>query len=142
MRRDKIEIYIHIIWTVYDRHPLITPKLEEDLFPIICDIGDRHKVKTLGINGTTDHVHWLTKFSSTTRLCDLVKDAKGASSLFANDVLGNFKWRPTYAAFSVSRWNTRQIAEYIARQKEHHANGTTRARLESDDEEYKILDGE
>ncbi len=142
MRLDKIEIYIHIIWTTYDRHPLISPEIEADLFPIICEIGERHKVKTLAINGTPDHVHWLTKFSSTTRLCDLVKDAKGASSLAANDILRNFKWRPTYAAFSVSRWNVRQIAEYIARQKEHHAEGTIKLALESMDEALEIPDGE
>jgi REP element-mobilizing transposase RayT len=57
------------------------------MFPIIYEIGERHGIKTLAMNGTRDHLHWLTKFSSTTRLCDLVKDAKGASSRFANSKL-------------------------------------------------------
>ena len=103
------------------------------MFPLICNIGESHGVKTLAINGTPDHLHWLTKFSSTTRLCDLVKEAKGASARSAIQELGHFKWRPTYAAFSVSRWNTRQIADYISRQKEHHANGTVKLALESSD---------
>ena len=134
VRRDKIEIYLHFIWVVYDRHQLITPQIETDMFPIICEMGGRHGVKTLAINGIPDHVHWLVKYSSTTRTCDLVKDAKRVSSAFANGALGNFQWRPTYAAYSVSRYHVRRIINYIARQKEHHAAGTTIDALESNDD--------
>ena len=142
VRHDKIEIYIHLIWTVYDRHLLITPAIEADMFPIIYEMGTRHKVKTLALDGMPNHIHWLVKDASTTRTCDLVKDAKGASSAFANGVLGDFKWRPTYAAYSVSRWDVLKITDYIERQKEHHREGTTRKRLESEDEKVEIRDGE
>ena len=143
VRHDKIEIYVHFIWTVYDRRPLITPAIEDDLFPIIHQMGERHKVKTVALNGVADHIHWLTKYSSTTRTCDLVKDAKGASSAYANGVLGNFKWRPTYAAYSVSRWNMKLIVDYIQRQKEHHDAGSTHSNLESNDDGVgEIADGE
>jgi putative transposase len=134
MRHDKIEIYAHILWTTYDRHPLISPQLEAELFPLICNIGESHGVKTLAINGMPDHLHWLAKFSSTTRLCDLVKEAKGASARLALKKLDYFKWRPTYAAFSVSRWDIRNIAGYVAGQKEHHASGDLKMALESGDE--------
>ena len=132
MRYDKIEIYAHLIWTTYDRHPLITPELEADLFPVLCEMVERHGGKTLAVNGVPDHVHMLVKYSSTTRTCDLIKDVKGASSSFLNEQLGDFKWRPTYAAFSVSRWDVNKIANYIARQKEHHAEGTIIEALEAD----------
>jgi hypothetical protein len=67
----------------------------------------------------------------------LVKDAKATSAQLAITRLGHFKWRPTYAAFSVSRWNTRKIADYIERQKEHHENGTLKMPLESGDESHE-----
>ena len=142
MRRDKIEIIIHIMWTTWNRDFLLTPELEIDLFPILIEMGERHKAKTIRVNGVPDHVHWLVKFSSTTRLCDLVKDAKGTSSQFLNEQLGNFKWRPTYAAYSVSPWNVRQIAAYIAGQKEHHALKTFKPRLEPGQDQDAFVDGE
>ena len=141
MRHDKIEIYIHLIWTTWDRERWITPEIEFDLFPIINEMGVRHGAKTLALNGTWDHVHWLVKYSSTTRTCDLVKDAKGTSSKWANHQLPAFKWRPTYAAFSVSRWNVRSLCRYIGAQKEHHALHTTQPELESHDED-EIPDSE
>ena len=139
MRHDKIEIYIHFIWTTWDRHRWISPELEVDLFPILIALGERHHAKTLAINGVPDHLHWLVKYSSTTRTCDLIKDAKGNSSEWMGNQIEWFKWRPTYAAYSVSRWDVRKICEYIGAQKEHHANGTADRRMESRDE---IPDGE
>ena len=140
MRHDKIEIYIHIMWTTWNREFLLTPAVEADLFPILIAMGERHKAKTLALNGVPDHLHWLVKFSSTTRLCDLVKDAKGTSSQALNERMGNFKWRPTYAAYSVSHWNVRQIADYIGRQKEHHAHKTVKDILEPDENQDFIAD--
>lgn len=137
MRHDKIEIYIHLIWTTWDREPLITPTLERDLFPIMCEIAERHGAKMLAVNGVSDHVHLLVKFASTTRLCDLVKDLKGTTSRTVNEREVLFKWRPTYAAFSVSRWNVRALAKYIGHQKEHHQAGTIIDVFESDGEDFK-----
>ncbi len=142
VRGDKIEIYVHFIWTTFDRQEWLTPKLEVDLFPIIIGLGERHGCRTMAINGVTDHMHWLVKYSSTTRTCDVAKDAKGNSSEWLGNQIESFKWRPTYAAFSVSRWNVRKICNYIARQKEHHLQGTTDSRLESEDKWLEIPDGE
>ena len=102
------------------------------MFPIICAMMERHNAKVLGINGVGDHVHLLVKFASTTLLCNAVKDAKGTSSHFAHETILGFKWRPTYAAFSVSRWDVPRILDYIARQKEHHADGTLKPQLEGE----------
>ena len=140
MRHDKIEIYIHLIWTTWDRTPWLTPDLEAELFAILGAMFKRHNALPILINGVPDHVHCLVKFSSTTLLCDMVKDAKGVSSRWANERLGYFKWRPTYAAFSVSRWDVPLIRDYIANQKEHHGADTTNARLEGSDED-EIWDG-
>jgi hypothetical protein len=42
----------------------------------------------------------------------------------------DFKWQGSYAALSVSRWDVRKIANYIARQHEHHVQGTALDALE------------
>lgn len=140
VRGDKIEIYVHFIWTTWDRHEWITPELEAELFPLINSLGQERGVKTLALNGVPDHIHWLTKYSSTTLTCDLVKEVKAISSGWMGDRLEWFKWRPTYAAFSVSRWDIPRIRAYIENQKAHHSQGTTRKRLESADELAEIAD--
>ena len=47
-----------------------------------------------------------------------------------NGILGNFRWRPTYAAYSVSRWDVPMIINYIRNQKLHHADKTCEILLE------------
>ena len=35
MRKDKIEVYIHLMWTTYGRNFLLTPEIEKTLFPLL-----------------------------------------------------------------------------------------------------------
>ena len=141
MRRDKIEIYLHLIWTTWDRHPFITPKLEEPIYDLTRAMLERHNSYTVAIGGVADHLHLLARVASTTVLCEMVKDAKGSSSRWATSQGHTFKWRPTYAAFSVSLWDIEMVKHYILNQKEHHAQGTTDNILEMADEKVEFFDG-
>ncbi len=135
-RRDKVEIYLHLMWTTRDREPLISPEWEEELFAVMHEMLERHRCGLVASGGVEDHVHLLITFHATTCLSDLMKDLKGTSSRFAGGRVDNFKWRPTYAAFSVSRWDVRKIKKYILNQKEHHAQGTFKDALECCGEVY------
>lgn len=42
MRRDKVEIYLHLIWTTWDREPYITPDLEAPIFDLTRAMVERH----------------------------------------------------------------------------------------------------
>lgn len=94
-------------------------------------------LNVLALGGVADYLHLLICVASTNRLCDLVKDAKGATSRWATAQGAPFKWRPTYAVFSVLRWDVPKIKDYILCQKAHHADGLTRPALEVSDEELK-----
>ena len=142
MRRDKIEIYLHLIWTTWDREPLITPAWEERIYDLTQAKVELNGGRTLAIGGIADHLHLLVAVSSTTLFCDLVREAKGATSRLVAESGDAFKWRPTYAAFSVSRWNVAQIRSYVRRQKEHHGANSTIAKLEASDEEMVFFDGD
>ncbi len=135
-RRDKVEIYLHLLWTAWDRQPFINPEWEADLYAILGEMAHRNKCILVAEGGIEDHVHCLVTLHATTRLCDLIHDMKGNSSKFAHEHCADFKWRPTYAAFSVSRWDVPKIKNYVRGQKEHHRDGTTRDGLENFDEEY------
>jgi REP element-mobilizing transposase RayT len=124
-RRDKVEIYLHLMWTTWDRLPLIAPEWEANLYGVLHSVIDKNGCFLIASGGMADHVHLLVSIRSTTRTCDLIKDLKGTSARFCLDRVPEFKWRPTYAAFSVSRWDTEMIQNYLRGQKRHHSEGTT-----------------
>ncbi len=132
MGRDLTEIYLHLIWATWDRLPLITPVIERDIHRLIGSEIVKQKCTVIELNGVEDHVHVLVRFQVTASLPEIIQQAKGVSSREVNrhQTDFTFKWRGTYAAYSVSRWDVEKIANYIRRQKEHHVNGTTKPQLE------------
>ncbi len=66
-------------------------------------------------------------------LAEIIKQIKGASSLFVNDTLQpavHFKWQGGYSALTVSRWDLAKVINYVRNQKEHHARGSIKQQLE------------
>lgn len=124
MRRNKLALYLHIVWGTWDRLPLITPDIERRLHRNIESEAQKMKCTVLALNGTLDHVHLVASFPTTITIADLVKQVKGVSSHFVNETLQpetQFKWQGGYAALTVSRWDLSKIIGYVKRQKEHHA---------------------
>ncbi len=135
-RRDKVEVYLHLLWTTWDRMALVDSSWENELYALLCSRAQNKKCVPIVCNGMPDHVHLLLALHSTTPICDLLKSLKGTSAELGMDRCDFFKWRPTYAAFSVSRWDVPMIKNYILNQKFHHLGHTTEDRLEFCDEEY------
>ena len=83
------------------------------------------KCLVLGVNGAEDHVHVLARMHATTSVAELVKQLKGSSShLIGHEIGLAFRWQGYYGAFTVSQNGVKRVLEYIARQKEHYAQGT------------------
>jgi REP element-mobilizing transposase RayT len=81
----------------------------------------------LALNGTADHVHVILSIPTTVTTADLVKQLKGSSSHFVNELLHPqmpFKRQGSYGAFTVSRWDVEKIVGYVQNQKQHHAGAT------------------
>lgn len=133
MRHNKLALYVHLIWTTWDRMPLIDERWEGDLYRVIEDETRTHGCKVLAMGGISDHVHLLIEMPATVVLAEVVKQIKGVSSHTANERLmtqGSFKWQASYAAFTVSRWDVARVKGYIKKQKEHHYAGSTLPQLE------------
>jgi REP element-mobilizing transposase RayT len=125
MRRNKLSLYVHFVWTTWDRLPLITPAIERALYRNIIESAQSLGCRVLAINGVEDHVHVFLALPSTVSIAELVQKMKGASAHFVNNQMAleyHFKWQGFYGAFSVSRWDISKIINYIKNQKEHHAN--------------------
>ena len=141
MRRNKLRLYLHLVWATWDRHPLITPEIERPLYRCIQKEAKDKGCKVLALNGVADHVHLLVSFPATITIAELVKQVKGVSSYFVNQSLKpttEFKWQGFYGAFTVSRWDVDKVVHYVKRQKEHHAANDVwpdwEATFEKDDE--------
>jgi putative transposase len=138
MRRNKLALFLHLVWATWDRLPLITPRIERRLYRCVENEARDQGCAVLALNGVTDHVHLVISFPTTITIANLVKQIKGVSSHFVNAVLSpdtRFKWQGSYGAFTVSRWDVDKIVRYVKRQKEHLAANDLRAEWEEAFEE-------
>jgi REP element-mobilizing transposase RayT len=123
MRRNKLALYLHLVWATWDRLPLLTPEIERRVYRNIESEARGMGCTVLAINGMPDHTHLGLVIPTTITIANLVKQVKGVSSHFVNETLKpgfEFKWQGSYGAFTVSRWDVDKIVNYIKRQKEHH----------------------
>lgn len=128
MRRSKVEIYVHCVWTTHERKCWITPQIERAIYHCIEGQARNLGCVVLSINGTEDHVHLLVQLSTTTSIANLMKQVKGVSSALVNDrtdITERFRWQEGYGAFSVSRSHLNRVIAYIQNQKVHHTTGDT-----------------
>jgi putative transposase len=125
------QLYVHLVWSTYERHPLITPEIQEMVYSCIHSECKRLRVDVLAIGGIADHVHLLLRFPASISLSSLVKQIKGSTShLVTNRSTQPFKWQGGYGAFTVSKKELDMIAQYISNQESHHHESTIWPSLE------------
>jgi len=131
------QIHIHAVFAVQNRISLISKDWQERLYKYIVAIMQKHGHKILSIGGMADHVHILFGFRPTQSLSALMQEVKRDSSEWINQnkfAGGRFSWQEGYGAFSYSKSQISNVANYIENQEKRHAKKTFT-------EEYrKILD--
>lgn len=138
MRQSKVEMYVHCVWAVSNRLPLLDEQIERAVHRCIEAEAKRLGCDVLAIGGMPDHVHLLVKMPSRLSLLQLMKQVKGVSSRFIHDRLrGNesLYWQEGYGAFSVSPRHVAAVKEYVKGQKAHHAANQLHAAWEETDED-------
>jgi putative transposase len=123
MSQSYTNLLYHIIFSTKDRKPVITEDYQPRLYEYIGGILRGTGGISLGINGTEDHVHVLTKLRPDRALSDVLRDLKANATGWMHDVfpaLEDFSWQRGYGAFTVSYSNVDEVRNYIARQEEHH----------------------
>jgi REP element-mobilizing transposase RayT len=127
MREPYTQLYLHLVWSTWDRLPLITPEIEPRVYAAIAE-----KVRELGcepyaIGGISDHVHLLLRFTTTITIAQITKEVKGSSSHLVTHVITPeefFKWQGGYGAFTIRKSEVPIVKAYILNQKQHHHAGT------------------
>ncbi len=115
--------FYHTVFSTKDRAGLITPELEERLYPFMGGIVRDLGCTLLKVNGISDHVHLLVRYRADLSHSDLLRHIKGRSSKWVNEeypLRGHFSWQEGYGGFTVSKSLVPAVEAYIAGQKEHH----------------------
>jgi len=123
MSHSYYNVWIHAVFATKDRQELITPDLEEDLYPFLFaefkELGCKLKI----VNGLSDHIHCLFMLDAQKSYAAVMKQIKGASSYYINHqnlINEKFSWQKGYAVFSVSNSEVDKICDYIKKQKLKH----------------------
>lgn len=129
------QIYYHIVFGSKNHRLTLTEEFSNELYKYISGIIRNKNCKLYQINGSREHIHFLSDLHPSICLADYMKDIKVSSSIWLK-AHGKFPafdgWAEGYAAFTVSHHDRNRVIEYIKNQKEHH-------KRESFFEEYKRL---
>lgn len=93
----------------------------------------------LKVGGVEDHVHLLMGLKPVHRISDFVRELKKAGSSWIRQTAEEqFHWQDGYSIFSVSVAALVDVANYIARQEEHHRKETFEDELKRLLEEHGV----
>jgi REP element-mobilizing transposase RayT len=126
------QLVYHIVFSTKDRRPLITAKLEAELYPYIGGILREQGGKLLEIGGAQDHVHLVARLHPATSVAEIVRLIKANSSKWLRERgdLGKWLgWQTGYSAFSVSASQVAAVRRYVKNQREHHRRRNSKEEL-------------
>jgi putative transposase len=116
-------VWLHLVWATLERRPLLTknvaPKLSAYLHDYAMQKGIYMKINFVN----PDHVHALIDLPTQFSIEEIMQLFKGASSHWVNEqnlIPEKFGWGRGYGVFSVSESSVPDVANYIAKQEEHH----------------------
>ena len=122
-----VSSYYHCVFSTKERRPLITPGLQERLWPYLGGIARQNEMKAIEIGGVADHVHILLSLPSTLSIAKAMQLIKGGSSKWVHESFPEhrlFGWQVKYGAFGVSVSLMDKTIQYIQSQAEHHRKMT------------------
>ncbi|OCR02663.1 transposase [Oscillatoriales cyanobacterium USR001] len=126
-------LYYHLVWATKERHPLIVPERETELYGYIINKADILNSITHAIGGTENHIHLVASIPPTLSIADFVKNIKGSSAHYFNKNWQNpnkFGWQEGYGIFSLGQKQIDEAVAYVLNQKIHHSQGSVNRYLE------------
>ena len=123
MKIEYKNLYIHFIFSTYERQKLISEKNRVRIEKYITGIVNNNSCKLYAIYANPDHMHSLVSRSpeiSEEQLATIVTDS---SERFINENKlsnGKFSWQRSASAYSISKSDIDKVCKYILNQAEHH----------------------
>ena len=120
-------IWLHLIWETLAREPMLHREAAVRASKFLTDYSLEKGIYMKINYFNADHTHALIDLPTNKCVEDVIQLFKGGSSFWINDqklLRGHFAWGRGYGAFSVSHSDVERVANYIARQGEHHKKRT------------------
>ena len=136
MRAPFTQLYVHLVWSTWDRVPTITSEAQSLVTAIALSKCEELKCQPIAIGGMEDHVHFLIRLHPAIAIATLVGEIKGASSHLINQRIKmpeKFRWQGAYGAFTLRKDEVEQVSNYVHNQKVHHKENTLIPLLEQTD---------
>ena len=124
MPQSLSHVIIHLVFSTKNRHPFITKKIRDRLYPYIAQVIREHGSECYRVGGVEDHVHLAIRLSKTETIAKVVSLVKTSTSKWLKGIspsLEKFAWQEGYGAFSISPKGLDALLDYIDHQEEHHA---------------------
>ena len=100
---------MHLVWTTWDRTPILTDDIRPEAFRIIGAKCQSLGAQVVALGGISDHVHLLVRLPMTLSIALLLKEIKGASGhALAKHAIADgefFKWQGAYGPSQSVRMN-------------------------------------
>jgi putative transposase len=125
--------YYHIVWATKRRLPLINSPIEAIILRTVEQKCAELRCKLLAVNTALDHIHTAVAIPPAIAVADVIGNLKGTSSRAINLTLeqtDRFRWQESYGVLTFGETALPFVRNYIARQKEHHQQGSTYDYLE------------
>ena len=127
-------LYYHVVFATKGRAPLITPALEDVIYPTVLHKSKQLECFVHALNGIADHVHIAVTIPPKIAISDYVQQIKGVSSRKVNqhtpDADERFHWQKGFSVHSYGQKMLPTVVQYIEAQKQHHADDTVLRYLE------------
>jgi putative transposase len=122
-----VKIWIHAVWTVKNRKPILTSEVRQVLFDHIQQNALSKEILMECVGGHHNHVHCLFRLRNNQTIENLMQLIKGESSFWFNKsgfCKLKLNWQKEYFAVSVSESQVDRVKNYILTQEEHHKKKT------------------
>lgn len=128
------EINLHIVWHVKDNVRVLNGDIERFLQKHIeTRVRETPGARLHAVGGTDDHVHLAVSVPPELSVSNWIGEIKGAGAYYINHRVANQKALEWQAGYGVVSFGTRSlpwVVGYVREQRQHHAKGTSRSRLE------------
>ena len=127
MKIEYKNLYIHFIFSTFERQKLISEKNRVRIEKYITGIINNNSCKLYAIYANPDHLHFLVSRSpeiSEQQLSTIIADS---SERFINEnklSKSKFSWQRSASAYPISKSDIDKVCKYILNQAEHHKKVT------------------
>jgi putative transposase len=141
MPQSLSRILVHLIFSTRNRVGVLSPEIQNELFPYLAVVLRESGCPALKVGGFTDHLHLFFGLSPTLSIAEVVEAVKTSSSKWIKTKgaeFVEFHWQGGYGSFSVSQSEAETVIRYIEKQEEHHRKMTFQEEFRKFLERYKV----